>query len=59
MLLAKWSTNDLKQSSILGLRWPAMGNAAGDRINSIEAFSTAELSRGLQRNDLSMRSLLA
>jgi hypothetical protein len=59
MLLAKWSANDLNRSSILGLRRAAMDNAAGDKVSSIEAFSTAELSRGLRRTDLSMRSLLA
>jgi hypothetical protein len=59
MLLAKWSANDLNRSSISDLRRAAMDNAAGDKVSSIEAFSMAELSRGLQRSDLSMRSLLA
>jgi hypothetical protein len=59
MLLAKWSTKDLNHSSILGLRRAAIDNAAGDQVSSMKGFSTAELSRGLQRNDLSMRSLLA
>jgi hypothetical protein len=58
MLLAKWSTNDLNRSSILDLDRAAINNASGDKV-SIEAFSAAELSGGMQRSDLSMRSLLA
>ena len=59
MLLAKWSTSELKHSSIRDLCLTAALTTAGNSVNSIEAFPTAELSRGLERTHLSMRSLLA
>ena len=58
-LLAKWSTSELKHSSIRDLCLTAALTTAGNSVNSIEAFPTAELSRGLERTHLSMRSLVA
>lgn len=58
MLLASWSTNELKQSSIPETCLALTTVTTGKSINSTEHFATAELSRGLP-SDKSIRSLLA
>ena len=57
MLLAQWSTNELKRSSIAVPCLVARTDAAG--IDNNEHFAMAELSHGLQPGGESMRSLLA